>query len=181
MWESAQNINVQIKHDSSKHPHGHLSFQLWTLPVTLQWVPFQSPLCSKPRRLDLCGNAFLLSFSFTAFASLAVVGLWGHLYQWSQTECVLLCVAVSIRCYVLRLRFVTVLAHAHCRAVSVPQFTILWLPGLSRVCSYGYRGWPCCEYTAPSLSVVSLSVVSVAHRGPKLLKGKFQKWAVLEL
>lgn len=52
----------------SKHPHGHLSFQLWTQPVTLLWVPFQSPLHSKPRRLDLCENAFSLFFSFTAFA-----------------------------------------------------------------------------------------------------------------
>lgn len=89
----------------SKHPHGHLSFQLWTQPVTLLWVPFQSPLHSKPRRLDLCGNIFSLFFSFTAFASLVVVGLWGHLYQWSQTECVLLCVDVSIRCYVFEIQF----------------------------------------------------------------------------
>lgn len=58
----------------------------------------------------------------------------------------------------------------------MPQFTIPWLPVISLVCNYGYSGRPCCEYTAP-LSAVSLSIVSVAHRGPKLLNGKAQKQA----
>ena len=49
----------------SKHPHDHLSFQSWTQPVTLLWVPFQSPLHSNPRRLAAAAAAKSLQLYLT--------------------------------------------------------------------------------------------------------------------
>ena len=93
---------------------------------------------------------------------LVVVGLWGHLYQWSQTECVLLCVAVSIRCYVLRLRFVTVFgacsspcgfrATVYHPVVARPQpclqswlqgAALLWIHSAPLVCGFAVYGFSC--------------------------------------
>lgn len=72
--------------------------------------------------------------------------------------------------------FVTVSRHARCPVVSMPQFTIPWLPVISLVCNYGYSGRPCCEYTAPLVCGFTFCSFS-CPRGPKLLNGKAQKQA----